>query len=225
MFHWKSLIEFVPIFNVLFPMWLTTFLTKNKATEVTTAWRRWVPPSAESRLWGFPKNKPFTVWLPNGSRFYDSMPIESLYEISHTLNIKVSPEGEGFYIPDGDNNHVSLYSRRLFSVYAGHGRKQYCRNYYRSTLWCQRIHARRNWEKHNGSGGIWRIPQCFDGHKRQPVPRFSIINDDAKERKNVLDFFAKFAGLAYRILAPGGHLFIASTPLLSDIVILFPYAF
>ena len=73
-------------------------------------------------------------------------------------------------------------------------------------------------KKRHGTGGIWRIPQCFDGHKRQPVPRFSVINDDAKERKNVYDFFTKFAGLAYRVLAPGGHLFIASTPLLSDIV-------
>ena len=73
-------------------------------------------------------------------------------------------------------------------------------------------------KKHNGRGGLWRIPQCFDGHKRQPVPRFSVINDDAKERKNVFDFFTTFAGLAYRVLAPGGHVFIASTPLLSDIV-------
>jgi len=73
-------------------------------------------------------------------------------------------------------------------------------------------------KKHNGSGGIWRIPQCFDGHKRQPVPRFSVINDDAKERQNVFEFFSQFAGLAFRVLAPGGHLFIASTPLLSDIV-------
>jgi site-specific DNA-methyltransferase (adenine-specific) len=44
-------------------------------------------------------------------------------------------------------------------------------------------------KKNNGCGGLWRIPQCFDGHKRQPVPRFSVINDDAKERKNVFDFF------------------------------------
>ena len=68
------------------------------------------------------------------------------------------------------------------------------------------------------SGGIWRIPQNFDGCKRQPVPRFSVINDDPKERQCVLDFFTEFARLTYRVLVPGGHIFIASTPLLSDIV-------
>ncbi|MGL4942843.1 MAG: DNA-methyltransferase [Thermoguttaceae bacterium] len=73
-------------------------------------------------------------------------------------------------------------------------------------------------KKRDGQGGIWRRPQCFDGHVRQPVPRFSVINDDPKERRKVFDFFVAFAELAYPILTPGGHVFIASTPLLSDIV-------
>lgn len=30
-------------------------------------------------------------------------------------------------------------------------------------------------KKRSGSGGIWRIPQKFDGCTRQPVPRFSVI--------------------------------------------------
>ncbi len=69
-----------------------------------------------------------------------------------------------------------------------------------------------------GKGGIWRIPPSFDGHTRQALPRFSVINDDPKERENVYTFFLKWASLAINILVPGGHVFIASTPLLSDIL-------
>lgn len=74
-------------------------------------------------------------------------------------------------------------------------------------------------EKHrNGRGGVWRIPPSFDGHARQAVPRFSVINDSPKERENVYSFFYKWAQLAIKVLVPGGHVIIASTPLLSDIL-------
>lgn len=69
-----------------------------------------------------------------------------------------------------------------------------------------------------GKGGIWRIPPSFDGHVRQALPRLSVINDDPKERENVYSFFYEWAKLAIRILVPGGHVFIALTPLLSDIL-------
>ena len=69
-----------------------------------------------------------------------------------------------------------------------------------------------------GKGGIWRIPPSFDGHTRQALPRFSVINDDPREREKVYLFFLKWADAAIRILVPGGHVFIASTPLLSDIL-------
>ena len=69
-----------------------------------------------------------------------------------------------------------------------------------------------------GKGGIWRIPPSFDGHQRKALPRFSVINDDPIERENVYSFFYRWAKLAIRILVPGGHAFIASTPLLSDIL-------
>jgi len=29
----------------------------------------------------------------------------------------------------------------------------------------------------NGRGGIWRIPPSFDGHKRAPLPRFTVLDD------------------------------------------------
>lgn len=73
-------------------------------------------------------------------------------------------------------------------------------------------------KQRQGRGGIWRIPPSFDGHVRQAVPRFSVINDDPKERENVYRFFFEWAMLALRIIVPGGHVFIASTPLLSDIL-------
>ena len=69
-----------------------------------------------------------------------------------------------------------------------------------------------------GKGGIWRIPPAFDGHRRKALPRFSVINDNPQERRNVYEFFDKWAALALRILVPGGHVFIASTPLLSDVL-------
>lgn len=69
-----------------------------------------------------------------------------------------------------------------------------------------------------GKGGIWRIPPSFDGHVRRAVPRFSVINDDPKERENVYNFFFSWGKLALNLLVPGGHVFIASTPLLSDIL-------
>lgn len=65
-------------------------------------------------------------------------------------------------------------------------------------------------------GGVWRIPPSFDGCLRSPVPRFTILSDE--ERRNLKAFFTDFARLAVRILVPGGHLFIASNPLLSHLL-------
>ena len=73
-------------------------------------------------------------------------------------------------------------------------------------------------KKRNGNGGVWRIPPSFDGHTRQPLPRFSVINDNIAERENVFRFFLRWGELAINLLVPGGHVFIASTPLLSDIL-------
>lgn len=70
----------------------------------------------------------------------------------------------------------------------------------------------------NGHGGIWRIPPSYDGCKRSPVPRFTILTE--ADRAALKTFFASFAESAFRILVPGGHLFIASSPLLSHLVYL-----
>jgi DNA modification methylase len=70
----------------------------------------------------------------------------------------------------------------------------------------------------NGRGGVWRIPPSFDGCLRQPVPRFTILSDSDRERMR--RFFSNFGRRAHRILVPGGHLFVASSPLLSHLVYL-----
>ena len=73
-------------------------------------------------------------------------------------------------------------------------------------------------KQRSGKGGVWRIPPSFDGHERKALPRFSVINDDPAERESVYSFFYRWAKSAIRVLVPGGHVFIASTPLLSDIL-------
>src|SRR5216110_1810701 len=70
----------------------------------------------------------------------------------------------------------------------------------------------------NGRGGVWRIPPSFDGCKRSPVPRFTVLSES--ERAQLRDFFAKFARRALKVLVPGGHVFIATNPLLSHLVYL-----
>ena len=68
----------------------------------------------------------------------------------------------------------------------------------------------------NGKGGIWRIPPYFDGSKRMPLPRFTVLTE--KDQKSLKDFFQRFAFLAKCVLVPGGHVFIATNPLVSHLV-------
>lgn len=64
-----------------------------------------------------------------------------------------------------------------------------------------------------GRGGVWRIPPSFDGAKRKPLPRFTVLSADEITRLH--SFFSAVAYGMLRALAPGGHVFIASNPLLS----------
>lgn len=67
-----------------------------------------------------------------------------------------------------------------------------------------------------GKGGVWRIPPSFDGHRRSPLPRFTVLGE--REKRELRAFFGEFAKLALRVLVPGAHLFIAANPLLSQLV-------
>ena len=64
----------------------------------------------------------------------------------------------------------------------------------------------------NGNGGIWRIPPSYDGSIRQPLPRFTALNQ--KEREQLFVFFREWAIVAIHALRPGGHIFIASNSFL-----------
>jgi len=42
----------------------------------------------------------------------------------------------------------------------------------------------------NGHGGVWRIPPSIGGHKRAPVPRFTVLDD--RDIAALYDFFREW---------------------------------
>jgi site-specific DNA-methyltransferase (adenine-specific) len=70
----------------------------------------------------------------------------------------------------------------------------------------------------SGRGGVWRIPPSLDGCARSPLPRFTVL--DEADRAALRAFFEAFAREALRVLVPGGHVFVATNPLLSHHVYL-----
>lgn len=71
-------------------------------------------------------------------------------------------------------------------------------------------------KRENGQGGVWRIPPSFDGCRRSPLPRFTVLT--ARDKQALRAFFAKLAELLLPVLVPGAHVFIASNPLVSYLV-------
>jgi DNA modification methylase/transcriptional regulator with XRE-family HTH domain len=67
-----------------------------------------------------------------------------------------------------------------------------------------------------GRGGVWRIPPSFDGCTRSPLPRFTVLTD--QDQQALADFFARWARLVFKVLVPGGHVFVATNPLVSQLV-------
>ena len=68
----------------------------------------------------------------------------------------------------------------------------------------------------DGRGGVWRIPPSFDGHRRSPLPRFTVLGP--KERSALREFFFRFGALCLRVTVPGANIVVASNPLLFNIV-------
>jgi DNA modification methylase len=66
-----------------------------------------------------------------------------------------------------------------------------------------------------GRGGVWRIPPTLDGVRRQPLPRFTVLS--RPELEQLAHFFSQLGTALHRVLVPGGHLFLASNPLLSTL--------
>jgi len=67
-----------------------------------------------------------------------------------------------------------------------------------------------------GHGGIWRIPPSFDGNKRSPLPRFTVLK--ATDLDALEQFFLTWGRSLIRVLVPGANVVVASNPLLSYLV-------
>jgi len=71
-------------------------------------------------------------------------------------------------------------------------------------------------KRKNGNGGVWRIPPSFDGCRRSPLPRFTVLTES--DRQKLRSFFGNLAKLLVKVLVPGGHVFVATNPLVSYLV-------
>lgn len=68
----------------------------------------------------------------------------------------------------------------------------------------------------NGKGGVWRIPPSFDGTKRSPLPRFTVLSP--QEVEDLGRFFFEWGRGLLPALVPGANVVVASNPLLSYVV-------
>jgi len=69
----------------------------------------------------------------------------------------------------------------------------------------------------NGTGGgVWRVPPSFDGNKRAPLPRFTVLTD--ADRRQLYLRFRRIGALLARVTVPGANILVASNPLLAHIV-------
>ncbi|MGD9539007.1 MAG: site-specific DNA-methyltransferase [Alphaproteobacteria bacterium] len=69
----------------------------------------------------------------------------------------------------------------------------------------------------NGRGGVWRIPPSFDGHRRSPLPRFTVLKEP--ELAALHAFFRRLGVLLARATVPGANIIVASNPLLAHLVV------
>jgi site-specific DNA-methyltransferase (adenine-specific) len=67
-----------------------------------------------------------------------------------------------------------------------------------------------------GKGGVWRIPPSFDGHRRAPLPRFTVLTET--DIQALHSFFKRFGAMIAKVVVPGANVVIASNPLLTHIV-------
>jgi site-specific DNA-methyltransferase (adenine-specific) len=67
-----------------------------------------------------------------------------------------------------------------------------------------------------GRGGVWRIPPALGGHRRAPLPRFTVLTEADKSAMRT--FFRTWGDAALRVLVPGAHVMIATNPLVSHLL-------
>ncbi|MDE0685513.1 MAG: site-specific DNA-methyltransferase [Candidatus Poribacteria bacterium] len=71
-------------------------------------------------------------------------------------------------------------------------------------------------KRRNGNGGIWRLPRNHNGNTRQPVPRFTVLTKT--QHSNIGTFFERLGRELYKVIVPGGHMFLASNPLVAHLI-------
>jgi DNA modification methylase len=69
---------------------------------------------------------------------------------------------------------------------------------------------------YKGKGGVWRIPPAFDGAKRSPLPRFTVLSP--QDVDELARFFLNWGRALLPILVPGANVVVAGNPLLSYVV-------
>ena len=68
----------------------------------------------------------------------------------------------------------------------------------------------------SGRGGVWRIPPSMGGSQRAPLPRFTVLSES--ELTYLFEFFEEWTDLLIRVLTPGAHVFLATSPLFNHVV-------
>jgi len=67
-----------------------------------------------------------------------------------------------------------------------------------------------------GRGGVWRLPPAIGGSRRDPLPRFTVLNGGQKDE--LKRFFREWGALLMPALAPGAHVCAAGHPMLQPLV-------
>ena len=67
-----------------------------------------------------------------------------------------------------------------------------------------------------GRGGVWRLPPSIGGSRRDPLPRFTVLNDAQKQQLRL--FFIEWGRLLSPVLVPGAHVCVAGHPILQYLV-------
>src|SRR6266571_7322549 len=67
-----------------------------------------------------------------------------------------------------------------------------------------------------GRGGVWRLPPTIGGSKRDPLPRFTVLN--AAQKQELRRFFHDWGKLLLPTLVPGAHACVAGHPILQPLV-------
>lgn len=65
-------------------------------------------------------------------------------------------------------------------------------------------------------GGVWRLPPSFDGAKRGPLPRFTVLS--RTDLDDLALFFRRWAQALKPTLVPGANVVVAANPLMSYLV-------